>query len=59
MHPRKEKEDDNRPSASGSKHDEDRKLWLQSTEEYNDVVEDGPELLSSMVSATKISWEKP
>ena len=57
MHPRKEKEDDNRPSASGSKHD--RKLWLQSTEEYNDVVEDGPELLSSMVSAAKISWEKP
>ena len=44
LHPRSQKEDDNHFSASGSTHDEDRKYWLQSTEEYNDVVEVGPEV---------------
>ena len=39
--------------------DEDKKYWLQSTEEYNDVVEDGPEVSPSMASTTKILWEKP
>ena len=39
--------------------DEDKKYWLQSTEEYNDVVEDGPEVSPSMASTTKIFWEKP
>ena len=52
------KEDDNHSSASDSAHDEDQKHWFQSTEEYNDVVEVGPELSSSMASATKIFWEK-
>ena len=59
VHPRSQKEDDNHFSASGSTHDEDRKYWLQSTEEYNDVVEVGPQVSPSMASATKIFWEKP
>ena len=54
-HPHSEKEDDNHSSASGSTYDEDQKCWLQSTEEYNDVVEVGPEV-SSMASATNIFW---
>ena len=53
------KKDDTHSSASGSTHDEDQKYWLQCTEEYDCVVEVGPEVTSSMVSATKISWEKP
>ena len=57
--PRCEKEDDNHSSASGSTHDEDQKYWRQSTEEYNDVVVVGPEISSSIASATKIFWEKP
>ena len=52
------KEDDNHSSASGSKHNEDQKYWLQSTEEYDDVTKVGPEVLSSMASATKTFWEK-
>ena len=59
VHPSGEKEDENYSSASGSTHDEDRKYWLQSTEEYNDVVEVGPEVSPSMASATKIFCEKP
>ena len=53
------KEDDNHSSASGSTHDEDQKYWLQSTEEYNDVVEAGHEISFFMASATKIFWKKP
>ena len=53
------KEDDNHSSASGSTHDEEKKYWLQSTEEYNDVMEDESEILSSMASATKTFWAKP
>ena len=56
--PHYEKEDDNHSNASGGTHDEDQKYWYQSTEEYNDVVV-GPEIFSSIASATKIFWEKP
>ena len=52
-------DNDSHSSASGSTHDEDQKYWLQSTEEYDDVVEVGPEISSSMASATKVFWEKP
>ena len=48
VYPRGAKEDDNHSSASGSIHDEDQKYWLQSTEGYDDVVEDGSEISSSM-----------
>ena len=48
------KEDDTHSSASGSTHDEDQKYWLQPTKEYDDVMEVGPEISSSMASATKI-----
>ena len=58
VYPGSAKEDENNSSASGSTHDEDRKYWLQSTEEYDDDVEVGPEVSSSMASATKIFWEK-
>ena len=56
VHPRSAKEYDNHSSASGSTHDEDQKYWFQSTEEYDDVVEVGPEVSSSMASARKIVW---
>ena len=59
LYPRSAKEDDNHSSSSGSTHDEDQKYWPQSTEEYDDVVEVGPEVSSSMALATKIFWEKP
>ena len=54
-----EKEDGNISSASGSTHDEDQKYWLQSAEEYNDVVKIGTKVSSSMASATKIFSEIP
>ena len=53
VHPRCEKEDKNHSSASVSTY------WLHSTEEYNDIVEVGPEVSSSMALATKIFLEKP
>ena len=59
IYPRSAKEDDNHSSASGSTHDEDQKYWLQSTEEYDDVKEVGPEVSSSMASVTKIFLDKP
>ena len=55
VHPCRKK-NDNHSSTTDSKYDEDQKYWhwLQSIEEYNNVVEDGPEVSSSMISATKI-----
>ena len=44
VYSRSGKEDDNYSIASGSTHDEDQKYWLQSTEEYDGVVEVGPEV---------------
>ena len=57
VHLRSEKEDGNRSSALGSTHNEGQKYWLQSTEEYNDVVEDRPKVSLSMASARKSFWE--
>ena len=54
VHPRSANENDNHSSTSGNTHDEDQKYWLQSTEEYNDVVKVRPEVSSSMASATKV-----
>ena len=45
--------------ASGITHDKNQKYWLQYTDQYNDVVEVGPEVSSSMVSARKFFWEEP
>ena len=47
------KGNDNHSSALGSTHDEEQKYCLQSKEEYDDIVEVGPEVLSSMASAKK------
>ena len=57
VHPRSKKEDGNRSIALGSTHNEDQKYWLQSTEEYNDVVGDRPKVSLSMASARKSFWE--
>ena len=42
VHLRSANENDNHSSTSGNTHDEDQKYWLQSTEEYNDVVKVRP-----------------
>ena len=59
VYPRSAKEDDNHSNVSGSTHNEDQKYWLQSTEEYDDIVEFGSEVSPSMISATKTFSEKP